>query len=419
MQIWLLAFGAVALTARLGMTVSVVGGCRAKNGVGQVGRTLTDVAAAVLAFWAIGAALLLSAAADTQAHYWLNTVISIDRTLLFSQVGGRAAAAFFHLTAVLIAGGIVTAVLAERGSAAAGVIGAVVVAGFVVPVAGCWAWSGWLANQHFVDVGGSTVLHLSGAVVAAVAAATVGSRAGKYGVNRAPASIAGHALPLLGVGALMVAVGYVPFLLGSVVAHAATNGAIDDWPSALGTAGTNALLAAAGGIAGGSAYAHLRFGKPDLFFAVAGLLGGLVAVSAGVIALGNVGALGVGLGAGLLVPMAAGAINGRVKLDDPLGAIAIHGVGGLWGTLAVPLLSPRRTGGDLGAELADRLRLLAVQLAGATAVVVLAAVAAGVAFGLLRSVVRLRMTTADEADGQDRAEFGVVAYPEFGKADAT
>jgi Amt family ammonium transporter len=202
------------------------------------------------------------------------------------------------------------------------------------------------------------------------------------------------------IGAMLLAVGWMPYILGSAVAHVTP--AVD--PGYLPLAAVNLLLAGAAGTIGGLIYGHSRYKKPDLFFARTGLLGGLVAISAAVFAVGSIGAACIGLGAGLLVPMLAVIIDDKSGLDDPAGVIAVHGGGAIWGTLMTAVLASNLT------NAIDHLRLLAVQCLGVAVTIIVAAVTAAIVFATLRLFGPLRVSPEEEADGLDRTDHGLASY---------
>jgi Amt family ammonium transporter len=225
----------------------------------------------------------------------------------------------------------------------------------------------------------------------------VGPRTGKYNRDGSANMIPGHNIPLAAVGALTMFVAWFPYLVGSELAAG---------PLSTSLAGPmNVLLAAAAGGAASMALSQVRYGKVDIVLTLSGLLGGLVAISG---AGGNVGtpaAVIIGAVAGVLVPLSAISLDLLAHLDDPTSAAAIHGVGGLWGTLAASLFSD--------GSIAQRAKQFGVQLLGAVAIAALAAVLSLVIFGVLKAIGRLRAKEADEYDGLDLAEHDIGAYPDF------
>jgi Amt family ammonium transporter len=248
-----------------------------------------------------------------------------------------------------------------------------------------------------VDVAGASSVHLSAGVCAAVGAAFVGSRNGKYNRDGSANMIPGHNIPLAAAGVLAMLVAWVPYLVGSASLRA---------PMSVTTIEPmNVLLAAAAAGAASMALARIRYGKPDVVLTLTAVLGGLVSISAAGGRVGTGSAVLIGAVGGLVVPLAAIALDLLAHLDDPTGGVAIHAVGGLWGTLAAGLFAP--------VGVVDRLKLLGVQALGAVAIVALAAALSVALFAVLRATAGLRVREADEYDGLDLAEHDIGAYPDF------
>jgi Amt family ammonium transporter len=392
----LILFGLGCLLLRTGFALQASGSLRAKNASGAILRITADAAAAALAFWAVGAAILFQ-----NYNGWLG----IDRHLLFAQPPERAGETFFHLTLCLIGGAVAAGALAERARFYVGVGASAVLGGLVFPIAGHLVWFGKLRDWNFIDLGGASVIHLSAAVFGAIGVAVVGARAGKYNKDGSSTSIPGHALPMLGIGAMVLFVSWFPYLLGCLAAH---------WPwevtplseLAFGIAATNILLAGMAGVAGGLLYSQFRYGKPDMFFAYGGLLGALVAISPDMVDITSFAAVMIGLVAGVIVPMVWLMVDLDAHLDDPIGLISIHGVGAIWGVLAIAFFRPTTA-------FSDHFRLLAIQSGGLLVVIVISAVTAAVLFLGLKMLGPLRVVEADEFDGLDIGEHDINSYPDF------
>jgi Amt family ammonium transporter len=395
--ILLVIFGIGSLLLRAGFALQASGSLRAKNSASAVLRITADTAAAALAFWAFGAGILF------QTH---NGWLGFDGGFLFREPPNVASTEFFHLTLCIIGGAIVTGAIAERAKFYVGFTASAVLGGIVFPIAGHWIWFGQLQiwGLHFIDFGGATAIHLTGATFGAIGIAVVGSRAGKYNRDGSSSSIPGHSLPMLGIGSLLLFAGWFPYLIGCLVAHWPADSTVSD--IALGIAATNIMLAAAAGVAGGLIYSQFRYGKPDLFFTYGGLIGGLVAISSGIAVVPGYGAIAIGLVAGILVPIVSLELDLTAKLDDPIGVIAIHGVGAIWGTLATAIFIPL-------SDFSDHFKLLAVQCGGLAMVIALSAIVAGVMFVILKKLGAMRVVDADEFDGLDIGEHDINSYPDF------
>jgi len=384
----LIALGAGCLLIRLGVAFYGIGMIRAKNAAGAVLRTICDLCVAVLAFWLIGAAIL------TQTH---NTYFAFNREMI-AFAGGGTAGLFFLTSVVLVGTAIAGGALAERSKFFPLCAASFLLSAIVIPIGANWAWTGWLARRGFVDVGGATWLHLSGAICGLVGAIFVGARSGKYHHDGSASMIPGHNVPLAGFGVLTMLVGWGPYLAGCLVVAL-------DRPVFLGAAATGVILAAAGGGLAAILLGHYRYGKPDVIITLLGLLGAMVAISAGAGHLSAAWCVFVGAVAGLLVPLSAIWIDLFGRIDDPGGVIAVHGVGGIWGTLATGLLMP--------GSFADRARQTGIQILGIVCIGLLALALSMLLFVILRATVRLRAGEADEYDGLDLAEHDIGAYPDF------
>jgi Amt family ammonium transporter len=393
--LWLIVFGVGTLLLRAGFALQASGSLRSRNATGSILRLTADMAAGALAFWAVGAGLLFGTSGK-----WL----SFDSTLFMAERPEKVATEFFFVTISLIGGAVVSGALAERSKFYVGVISSAVLAGLVFPLLGHWVWFGWLQRLGVIDIGGATVIHLPAAVFAAVGVAVVGSRTGKYNRDGSSNSIPGHALPLLSAGTLLLLIGWFPYLLGCTLRNYS-----DTSMTAPGFTAMNVLLAGAGGVAGGLIFSHFRYRKPDLFFTCSGLLGALVAVTPCAVAISGKGAVLTGLVSGIIVPLSALQLDMRAHLDDPLGLIAIHGVGSIWGMLAAAIfivLGPNST-------VADHLHILMMQAISIAVVAVPTAVIAASVFLGLKSFGGIRVPESDETNGLDLSEHDLESYPDF------
>ncbi|MDB5333604.1 MAG: ammonium transporter [Phycisphaerales bacterium] len=407
----LIALAVAALLVRVGVALYATGTARAKNSGGAVLRVIADLCVTVLAFWAFGAAFLFG------EHRF---AFSVDGDFLFGRGVTALATAtiLFHLAMILTASAAVGLAVAERGKFFVVCAASLVLAGFILPVTGQWAWSGWLWRRGYFDLAGASTLHVAVGVFAAVGVAVVGPRTGKFNRDGSSAILPGHNLPLLSVGALTILVGWVPYIAGAGLAHLRYERGTEVIYAAPGA--FNVLLAAAAAGLASLVYSHLRYGKPDIMLTVTGLLGGLVAVSAGATALPAWGAVVVGAVAGTVVPLSVVMIDLRGRLDDPGGIIAIHGIGGVLGTLAVafvvpaaPLVAKAESANPPGSLARAHLQQLGIQFLGIGAIAVFSGVVALILFLALKKTVGVRANDADEFDGLDLAEHDIGAYPDF------
>ena len=305
---------------------------------------------------------------------------------------------FFQVVFVATAMSIVSGAVAERMKLWSFFAFAVVLTGFIYPVQGFWKWGGgFLQEAGFLDFAGSGVVHLCGAAAALAGVLLLGARKGKYGKDGRINAIPGSNLPLAALGTLVLWLGWFGFNGGSqlVVSDVENSNAV-----ALIFVNTN--MAAAGGLIAALLLARFWFGKADLTMALNGALAGLVAITAepltpepGVATL--IGAVG-----GLLVVIAIVTLD-KLKIDDPVGAISVHGVVGIWGLLAVCITNEEAT---LGAQLLGMISIFAWVFA--TSFIV---------WFILKKTVGIRVSEEEEYEGVDIGECGLEAYPEFTSAE--
>jgi len=375
-ELWLILFALAALSARLGICLYLSGMCRARNAAAACLRSIADACIAVIAFWAVGFAILSPA-----SHAW------------FGLHGSFTAAAFFNASMVLIATGAALGGTLGRTRMLAPLTVSALLAGIVVPLAGRWVWSGWLHDLGFIDIAGDGPLHLCGALAALTGAAIARPRGGKYNRDGSTNLIPGHSVPYAAVGAMALAFGFIAQITGCAILRDSSPGA----------AAANALLASAAGGCGALLLARQRYRIADIHLFLAGFLAGLVTTAAGAGNLSSPLAAAVGLLAGILTPTALVWLDLRLRIDDPSSAVATHFVGGTLGLLAAAF----------SAGVTSPVKQLGIQLLGILAISALALIASGAVFMLMRSANQLRLSEADELDGDDLVEHDLNAYPDF------
>ena len=308
--------------------------------------------------------------------------------------------AFFVFQAMFAAtcATIISGAVAERTNITAYMAIVVVMTLFIYPVVGHWIWQGdgWLTALGFTDFAGSTVVHLTGAVGALVVAAMVGPRIGKYAkgvVNVIP----GHSIPLGALGVFILWLGWYGF-------NGASTLAAD--PSSVPGVIANTFLAASAGVIATAFYTRIRYGFIDGSLTLNGALAGLVSITAGALNLSIVGAIIAGAVGGVILVEAVRFIEHKLKVDDPVGAIAVHGVCGIWGTLAVGLFDV--TGGGL--IYGGGVTLLGVQALGVAAVIAWTAGTVALSTYVIKAFIPLRVSQEEEVEGLDFAEHGAYAY---------
>jgi len=292
---------------------------------------------------------------------------------------------------------IVSGAVAERVKLGPFLAFSAVFVAFFYPVAGSWHWGGgWLAELGFHDFAGSTLVHGVGGWGALAGVMVLGPRLGKYSDGRSRPFF-GHSMPMATIGVFLLWFGWFGFNGGSVLSAD---------PAAVSLVLVTTSLAASAGAIGAMVTAWVATKKPDLSMVLNGILGGLVGITAGADQMSALDSVLIGAIAGALVVFAVLTLD-RVRLDDPVGAIAVHLVCGVWGTLAVGLFGAKAGLGQLG-----------VQAIGVAAVGALAFVGAFVLFAALRATVGIRVSPAEELAGLDVEEHGYLAYPYFQEADA-
>jgi Amt family ammonium transporter len=301
---------------------------------------------------------------------------------------------FFQVVFVATAMSIVSGAVAERMKLWAFLGFAVVMTGFIYPVQGFWKWgSGWLNEAGFLDFAGSGVVHMAGAAAALAGVILLGARKGKYGPNGEVHPIPGANLPLATLGMFILWFGWFGFNGGSELKVSNV-----DEANAVAQVFVNTNIAAAGGLIAALITARLMFGKADLTMALNGALAGLVAITAEPLTPAAEQAVLIGAVGGVLVVFSILLLD-KLRLDDPVGAISVHGTCGIWGLLAVCITNGEAT--------------LGAQLLGIGAIFAWVFVTSFVVWMALKAVMGIRLSDEEEYEGADLAEFGMEAYPEF------
>ncbi|MDP3536326.1 MAG: ammonium transporter [Halomonas sp.] len=301
---------------------------------------------------------------------------------------------FFQVVFVATAMSIVSGAVAERMKLWAFLAFAVVMTGVIYPVSGYWTWGGgWIDAIGFSDFAGSGIVHMAGAAAALAGVLVLGPRKGKYGNDGTIRAIPGANLPLATLGTFILWMGWFGFNGGSELK-------VSDVDSANNVAQVmvNTNAAAAGGVIAALILAKIWFRKADLTMALNGALAGLVAITAEPLAPTAFGSMLIGMVGGLIVVVSIVMLD-KLKLDDPVGAISVHGVVGIWGCLAVPLSNADAT---FGAQI--------IGMLGIFAWVFLASL---VVWLVLKAIMGIRVSEEEEYEGVDIAECGLEAYPEF------
>lgn len=405
--LWVVVAALLVFFMNAGFALLEAGLCRQKNTTNILGKNFIVFALASLGFWAVGYALMFG-----PAEGWLGSVLGTSGFFVNGSEPSPVAIPtlaffFFQLTFAATAASIVSGAVAERVRYNAFLIFAALLAGVIYPIGGHWVWGGgFLAELGFFDFAGSTVVHSLGGWAALAGAITLGPRHGKYTKDGRVRAMPGHSIPLATLGTFILWLGWFGFNPGSQLA-------LDGGTLHI-VLTTN--LSACAAILSATLISEWRFGYPDLAMSLNGGLAGLVAITAGCAVVTPVAAIFIGASAGALVIFAVQFFEKR-RVDDPVGAVSVHLVSGVFGTVCVGLFaSPelRLSGGvqgSYGLLYGGGFDLLLRQLAG---ILVFAVYGLGSSFGLwwlLKKFVGLRVGLEQEINGLDLSEMGMEAYP--------
>jgi len=377
---------------------------RAKNACNIVMKNLMDLSVGSLIFWLFGFGLMFGATSNGLygTNNFLFDAASADATAVGNTVAFGWAFLIFQTVFAATAATIVSGAMAERTKFGAYLLYSIGITAIVYPIFGSWAWGslwagdGWLEGRGFYDFAGSTVVHSVGGWAALAGALVIGPRLGKYGKDGRVNPIPGHNIPMGALGVFILWLGWFGFNSGSTTAVGGGDFAR--------IAVTTNLAAAAGAI-GALLAAWVAFRKPDPTFALNGALAGLVAITAGCDVMSPAMAVLTGLLGGFIV-VGSVVFFDKLRIDDPVGAISVHGVCGAWGTLAVGLF-----GTEMGLLLGHGSGQLVTQLIGVGAGFAWAfSVSLGI-FLAIKYTVGLRVSEQEEMEGLDLHEHGILAYP--------
>lgn len=405
---YFLMCGALVMWMAAGFTMLEAGLVRSKNTVEILTKNVALFAIACTMYMICGYAIMyggnvfLSGIAGSETLVEEALAASAENGFGGDSVYAAASDFFFQVVFVATCMSIVSGAVAERMKLWSFLLFAVVMTGLIYPLEGSWTWGGKdvfglfnLGDMGFSDFAGSGIVHMAGAAAALAGVLLLGSRRGKYGPNGEIRAIPGANLPLAALGTLILWMGWFGFNGGSVLK-------LGDIASANSVAVVflNTNAAAAGGAIGALLLARVIFGKADLTMLLNGALAGLVAITAEPSTPSALQATLFGLVAGVIVVLSILALD-KIKIDDPVGAISVHGVVGLFGLLIVPITNSEAT--------------LLGQIAGAATIFVWVFVASLVVWSIIKLVMGLRISEEDEYEGADIAECGMEAYPEFGR----
>ncbi len=394
--VWVLIAAFLVFFMQAGFGMLEAGFTRAKNAANILMKNMMDFSMASLAFWMVGFGLMYGAG---------NGLVGTDQFFLIgapAETAGVPTLAFWFFQAVFVAAAatIVAGAMAERCKFSTYMIYSFIISALVYPLVGHWIWGGgWLSELGFQDFAGSTVVHTVGGFASLAGTIALGPRLGKYNPDGSANVIPGHNIPLAALGCLILWFGWFGFNPGSSLsgfdAHLIAKVAV------------NTNLAAAAGCVATTLLVWWRYGKPDLSMSINGALAGLVAITAPCAVVSPLSSILIGTLAAPVVTFGVVLLD-KMHIDDPVGAIPVHGMCGVWGTVALGLFHSSEGllyGGGFG--------LLGVQALGSITVVLFTFGSMLIIFKLLAATVGLRVSEQEEIRGLDIGEHGMESYAGF------
>ncbi len=413
---WLLIAAFLVFFMQAGFAMLEAGFVRSKNVANILMKNILDVSAGAIAFWAVGWGLAYGLSGDAtngfagNGHFFL---VGFDDW----------ASWIFQFAFAATAATIVSGAMAERTKFRAYLFYSVFITGFIYPVVVHWVWdgNGWLTafkdnpigTNGYLDFAGSSVVHVVGGFAGLMGAILLGPRIGKFGKNGSINPIPGHSISLAALGVFILWFGWYGFNPGS------TLGLTGGFAALAAKVAVNTTLAAGAGAVGCAFLSMLRTNKYDMGLTLNGALGGLVAITAPCAVVDPWAAIVIGA---IAAPVVIFGIEGldRVGIDDPIGAVAVHGFGGIWGVLSVGLFASQSgiaeayvESDSYGLLLGGGAEQLGIQALGVAAIVGWTIVTSGLLFTAIKFTVGLRVSPEEEERGLDLGEHGVEAYPDF------
>ena len=390
---WVVIAGILVFFMQAGFTLVETGFTRSKNTGNIIMKNLMDFCIGSVAFWAIGYTFMYGDSEGVFGSF-------IGKPSWFFDNPAEMHSLFFQTVFAATAATIVSGAIAERTKFSTYLIFSLLMTLIIYPISGHWVWQsgGWLAKLGFIDFAGSTVVHSVGGWASLVAAFLVGPRLGKYTGGKSNA-IPGHNLLIGSLGIFILWLGWFGFNAGSQLAISGDNA-----NAVAGIIITTNLAGAAGALSA-MFITWIIYGRPDISMTLNGVLAGLVAVTAGCAAVSPVGAFFIGIIAGIVVVFSIEFIDKKLKIDDPVGAISVHGVTGALGTLLVGVFAK-----DGGLLYGGGFHQLGVQAIGVFSIAAWAIAATFVVLFILKKTIGLRVSKEEEVDGLDIHEHKTNVY---------
>ena len=408
--LWTLIAAILVMFMQAGFAMVEAGFTRAKNAGNILMKNALDFSVGSVTFFLFGFALMFGADVSGvigSSGFGLSGIVpgtfegDWALTFLFFQ------SVFAATAATIVSGGI-----AERTKFSGYILVSLLVTGLVYPVSGHWAWgslwlgeagAGWLENLGFADFAGSTVVHSVGGWIALAGAWVLGPRRGKYTPDRMARAIPGHNIPLGALGVFILWFAWFGFNAGSTTTA----------DGSIGYIALNTNLSAAVGVIGAMLLSWIRFGKPDVSISLNGALAGLVGITAGCFEVSPMGSIIIGFFSGVLCVLSVEFIDKVLRVDDPVGAVSVHGVCGAFGTLCVGLFAAPGFGSMTGLFYGGGIKPLLVQALGVAVIMLWALFAGFVVFKIADKVFGIRVSEEEELKGLDISEHGMEAYSGF------
>ena len=392
--VWMLLAAMLVFFMQPGFALVEAGFTRVKNTANILMKNFVDFMFGSLLYWFIGFGLMFGAGGFIGMPHFFD--------LSFYDGGGLPTEGFLVFQTVFCATSatIVSGAMAERTKFITYCIYSFIISLCVYPIEAHWVWGGtpWLTDLGFTDFAGSACIHMVGGITAFIGAAMLGPRIGKYDKNGKPRPILGHNILIGALGVFILWFGWYGF-----------NGAAATDTMQLSQIFATTTVAPAVATCTAMIYTWIRNGKPDVSMSLNGSLAGLVAVTAGCANVDVIGSFVIGAVAGVLVCVAVYFVEDKLKVDDPVGAVAVHGCNGIWGTIAVGLFDYKD-----GLFYGGGVHHLLIQLLGILCIAGWTIVTMGIVFTVLKKTIGLRVSAQEEIEGLDSTEHGLESgYPDF------
>ena len=407
--IWLFIGAFLVFWMQAGFAMVESGFTRSKNAANLLMKNLIDFAGGSLVYFAIGFGLMYGASAGGfigTSNFFL-TEISISTDNAYGWVDFLFQVMFAAAAATIVSGAV-----AERMKFKSYLIYSIVITAFIYPISGHWHWGGgWLAQLGFIDFAGSTLVHAVGGFAALAGAMVLGPRIGKFNKDGSSNVIPGHSLTLAALGVFILWLGWFGFNAGST---------LSGMNPGIGYVAVVTVLAASSGVMSALIVNWFKTGQPSTEMALNGALAGLVAITAGTANVTPIGGILIGLIAGVVLVYGIDFVERVLRVDDPVGAVAVHAFNGVWGTVAIGLFASANAGimTDMGAVnglfYGGGFGQLGIQLLGTLVISAWSFGTMAATFYLMKITIGIRVSVKEELEGLDISEHGTTSYPEFG-----